>query len=75
MTAPDEVVFPGTRVPVRALLDWLEQGETIAEFLRYFPSVTFEQAVAALTPMGLGDGAGPVLRLRRRAAGSRPAAT
>ena len=48
MTAPEDVVFPGTRVPVRALLDWLEQGETVAEFLRYFPSVSREQAVAAL---------------------------
>jgi hypothetical protein len=73
VTAPDEIVFPGTRVPVRALLDWLEQGETVAEFVRYFPSVTREQALAVLAGMGLGDGAGPALR--RRAAGGRPAAT
>jgi hypothetical protein len=65
VTAPDEVVFPGTRVPVRALLDWLDQGETVAEFLRYFPSVTREQALAALANTVYG----PDGRLRRRGAG------
>jgi len=64
VTAPDEVVFPGTRVPVRALLDWLDQGETVAEFLRYFPSVTREQALAALENTVYG----PDGRLRRRRA-------
>ena len=73
MPAPDDIVFPGTRVPVRTLLDWLEQGETVAEFVRYFPSVTEEQALAVLAGMGLGDGAGPILR--RRAAGGEPAAS
>ena len=65
MTAPDDIVFPGTRVPVRALLDWLEQGETVAEFLRYFPSVTREQALAALAKTAYGPDGVP----RRRAAG------
>jgi uncharacterized protein (DUF433 family) len=41
-------VFVGTRVPVRTLLDYLEAGESLNEFLEDFPSVTREQAVAAL---------------------------
>ena len=41
-------VFVGTRVPVQSLFDYLEGGETLDEFLRQFPSVTREQAVAAL---------------------------
>ncbi len=41
-------VFVGTGVPVQSLFDYLEGGETLDEFLRQFPSVTREQAVAAL---------------------------
>ena len=41
-------VFSGTRVPVEALLDYVEAGETLGEFLRQFPPVTREQALAAL---------------------------
>ncbi|MSQ96762.1 MAG: DUF433 domain-containing protein [Gemmataceae bacterium] len=41
-------VFVGTRVPVRTLLDYLEAGDPLSEFLEDFPSVTREQAVAAL---------------------------
>jgi uncharacterized protein (DUF433 family) len=41
-------VFVGTRVPVQSLFDYLEGGETLDEFLHQFPSVTREQAVAAL---------------------------
>ena len=41
-------VFVGTRVPVQSLFDYLEGGETLGEFLRQFPSVRREQAVAAL---------------------------
>lgn len=41
-------VFVGTRVPVQTLLDYLEGGETIDEFLEGFPSVHREQAVAFL---------------------------
>lgn len=41
-------VFVGTRVPVQSLFDYLEGGETLDEFLRQFPSVTRQQAVAAL---------------------------
>jgi uncharacterized protein (DUF433 family) len=41
-------VFVGTRVPVRTLIEHLEAGDTIEDFLRSFPSVTKDQAVAAL---------------------------
>ncbi|MGB4877214.1 MAG: DUF433 domain-containing protein, partial [Candidatus Competibacter sp.] len=41
-------VFVGTRVPVRSLFDYLEGGETLEEFLRQFPSVKREQAIAVL---------------------------
>jgi uncharacterized protein (DUF433 family) len=42
------VVFVGTRVPVRTLLDYLEAGDSLRDFLEDFPSVTREQAIAAL---------------------------
>ncbi len=38
-------VFAGTRVPIQALLDYLEAGESLNEFLEDFPSVSREQAV------------------------------
>ena len=41
-------VFRGTRVPVKALFDSLEAGETLEEFLSGFPSVSREMAIAAL---------------------------
>ncbi len=41
-------VFVGTRVPVRALTDYLGGGQPLSEFLEDFPTVTREQAVAAL---------------------------
>jgi uncharacterized protein (DUF433 family) len=41
-------VFCGTRVPVQTLLDYLEAGETIDEFLAGFPSVTREQVIEFL---------------------------
>jgi uncharacterized protein (DUF433 family) len=41
-------VFVGTRVPFQTLLDYLEGGETLDEFLENFPTVTREQAIAAL---------------------------
>jgi uncharacterized protein (DUF433 family) len=41
-------VFYGTRVPVQTLLDYLEGGETIDDFLEGFPSVTREQVIAFL---------------------------
>jgi uncharacterized protein (DUF433 family) len=42
------VVFPGTRVPVQTLLDYLEAGESIDDFLAGFPSVRREQVIAFL---------------------------
>ena len=47
-----EPVFIGTRVPARNLLDWLEGGHTLDDFLDNFPSVTREQAVAFLEQAG-----------------------
>jgi uncharacterized protein (DUF433 family) len=41
-------VFTGTRVPVQTLFDYIEGGETLEEFLTQFPSVTRDQAIAAL---------------------------
>jgi uncharacterized protein (DUF433 family) len=41
-------VFVGTRVPIQSLLDYLEGGETLDEFLRQVPSVKRDQAVTAL---------------------------
>jgi uncharacterized protein (DUF433 family) len=41
-------VFRGTRVPVQTLLDYIEGGATLDEFLDGFPGVTREQAVAFL---------------------------
>ena len=41
-------VFVGTRVPIQSLFDYLEGGESLDEFLRQFPSVTRDQAVAVL---------------------------
>jgi uncharacterized protein (DUF433 family) len=41
-------VFIGTRVPVKNLFDYLEAGDSLDDFLESFPSVTREQAVAAL---------------------------
>ncbi|MGH9728914.1 MAG: DUF433 domain-containing protein [Candidatus Acidiferrales bacterium] len=41
-------VFRGTRVPFQALLDYLEGGDTLDEFLEQYPGVSREQAIAAL---------------------------
>lgn len=43
-----EPVFRNTRVPFQALLDYLEHGKTLDQFLEQFPSVSRGQAVAAL---------------------------
>ncbi len=44
--------FAGTRVPARTLLDYLEGGDTIDDFLEDFPTVSHEQAVAMLEEAG-----------------------
>ncbi len=41
-------VFSGTRVPVQTLLDYLEAGDSIDEFLAGFPSVNREQVISFL---------------------------
>jgi len=41
-------VFRGTRVPFKNLVDYLEGGHTLNEFLEDFPSVSREDAIAAL---------------------------
>ena len=41
-------VFSGTRVPVQTLLDYLEAGDSIDDFLEGFPSVTRDQVIAFL---------------------------
>jgi uncharacterized protein (DUF433 family) len=41
-------VFIGTRVPLQALIDYLEGGHSLEEFLDDFPTVSREVAVAAL---------------------------
>ena len=40
--------FAGTRVPVRSLLDYIEGGDTLDEFLEQFPTVSREQAIGFL---------------------------
>lgn len=40
--------FSGTRVPARTLIDYLENGDTLDEFLEDFPTVSREKAVALL---------------------------
>jgi len=41
-------LFKGTRIPVKALFENLEEGATIDEFLAWFPGVTRDQALAVL---------------------------
>ena len=43
-----EPVFRGTRVPFQALMDYLEGGQSLNEFLSDFPTVSRDAAVAAL---------------------------
>ena len=44
--------FAGTRVPVRALLDYIEGGDTLDEFLEQYPTVTRAQAIGFLEAAG-----------------------
>ena len=55
-------VFVGTRVPLRNLIDYLERGHSLDEFLDAFPSVSRAQAIAAL------EAAHEVLTIRARTA-------
>jgi uncharacterized protein (DUF433 family) len=56
-------VFVGTRVPLRNLIDYLERDYSLDEFLDAFPSVSREQAIAAL------EAAHEVLTARAHSAG------
>lgn len=51
-SSPDRMsgtpVFAGTRVPVQTLIDYLEAGDPLGEFLKDFPSVSREHAIAVL---------------------------
>jgi uncharacterized protein (DUF433 family) len=44
-------VFAGTRVPVRTLFDYVEEGDTLNDFLDDFPAVSREHAVKVLERM------------------------
>ncbi len=44
----EATVFAGTRVPVQSLIDCLEGGDSIDEFLEGFPTVSREQVIAFL---------------------------
>ena len=56
-------VFVGTRVPFRNLIDYLERNHSLEDFLDAFPTVSREQAVAAL------EAAHEAVSARARAAG------
>jgi len=45
-------VFVGTRVPLQNLVDYLSAGDSLEDFLHSFPTVSREQAVAALEQAG-----------------------
>jgi uncharacterized protein (DUF433 family) len=49
-----EYVFKGTRVPVRALFDNVEDGASIDDFLEWFPGVTRRQVEAVLEHASAG---------------------
>lgn len=55
-------VFVGTRVPLQNLIDYLSAGDTLEEFLHSFPTVSREQATAALA-----EAAGALEQLARAA--------
>ena len=42
------VVFAGTRVPFQTLIDYIEASQPLSQFLEDFPTVSSEQAIAAL---------------------------
>lgn len=43
-----EPIFRGTRVPFKILIDYLEGGDTLDQFLEEYPSVSRELAIAAI---------------------------
>ncbi len=49
-------VFAGTRVPVQTLFDYLEEGDSLDEFLDDFPAVSRERAIKVLEKMKIVGG-------------------
>jgi uncharacterized protein (DUF433 family) len=51
-TSPERLsgtpVFAGTRVPVQTLIDYLEAGDALDDFLQDFPSISREHVIAVL---------------------------
>jgi len=47
-TPGGEPVFRGTRVPFKILIDYLEGGDTLDQFVEQYPSVSRELAIAAI---------------------------
>ncbi len=45
-------VFSGTRVAVKVMFDYLEDGQTVTDFVSHYPSVSLEKAIAALEEVG-----------------------
>jgi len=75
-------VFQGTRVPFQALLDYLQGGDTIDEFLDDFPTVTRQQAIEAIRQAGqmllahaLAQGAGSAVTARPSTTSASPLAS
>ena len=61
-----ELVFAGTRVEVKTLVDYLKGGHTLGDFLEGFPTVSREQAEAYLeTTLEVADAAFPATAGRR----------
>ena len=46
-------VFRGTRVPIRNLFDYLLAGESVKDFLKDFPTVSFEQVSKIIKPASI----------------------
>lgn len=67
-------VFVGTRVPVRTLLDYLEGGDRLDDFLEDFPGVTRDQAIQFLEQEDLAP-PHPATAARTRALSSSTSAT
>ena len=57
-------VFKGSRVPVRALFENLEDGATVDEFLEWFPGVSKAQVQGVLETSGYFSGASKISRLK-----------
>ena len=62
--------FAGTRVPVRNLFDYLSKGHPLDEFLRQFPSVTRDQAIAVISLASDALGVAPISEVGHRPAKS-----